>query len=109
MDIRPLFVDVGKSSVIKLGSALFYVFVDRLLSLPRRRKRSDIYSAGTVLACGSMGDIWVFGNANCLSYAGGRTILESFLTAYAEYLEPAIKAEYEKSVKKRSTGNRTKA
>lgn len=42
----------------------------------------------------------VFGNANCLSYAGGRTILENFLTAYAEYLEPAVKAEYEKSSKR---------
>lgn len=39
----------------------------------------------------------VFGTANCLSYAGGQTIFENFLTAYMNYMTPAIKSEYEKS------------
>ena len=39
----------------------------------------------------------VFGTANCLSCAGGHTIFENFLTAYMEYMTPAIKSEYEKS------------
>ena len=39
----------------------------------------------------------VFGTANCLSCAGGQTIFENFLTAYMEYMTPAIKSEYEKS------------
>ena len=39
----------------------------------------------------------VFGTANCLSGAGGQTIFENFLTAYMEYMTPAIKSEYEKS------------
>lgn len=41
-----------------------------------------------------------FGTANCLSYAGGQTIFENFLTAYMEYMEPNIKSEYEKSKKR---------
>ena len=42
----------------------------------------------------------VFGTANCLSYAGGQTIFENFLTAYMNYMTPAIKSEYEKSKKR---------
>lgn len=42
----------------------------------------------------------VFGTANCLSYAGGQTIFENFLTAYMEYMKPEIKAEYERSKKR---------
>lgn len=42
----------------------------------------------------------VFGTANCLSFAGGQTIFENFLTAYMEYMTPAIKSEYEKSKKR---------
>lgn len=39
----------------------------------------------------------VFGTANCLSYAGGQTIFENFLTAYMDYMTPAIKSEYDRS------------
>lgn len=42
----------------------------------------------------------VFGTANCLSYAGGQTIFENFLTAYMNYMTPTIKSEYEKSKKR---------
>lgn len=42
----------------------------------------------------------VFGSVNCLSFAGGATIFENFLEAYSNYLEPAIKAEFEKSQEK---------
>lgn len=42
----------------------------------------------------------VFGIANCLSYAGGQTIFENFLTAYMDYMTPAIKSEYDKSQKR---------
>jgi hypothetical protein len=42
----------------------------------------------------------VFRTANCLSYAGGQTIFENFLTAYMNYMTPAIKSEYEKSKKR---------
>lgn len=42
----------------------------------------------------------VFGKTNCISMAGGQTILENFLTAYMEYMKPEIKAEYERSKKR---------
>lgn len=42
----------------------------------------------------------VFGKTNCLSVAGGQTIIENFLTAYMEYMKPEIKAEYERSKKR---------
>lgn len=42
----------------------------------------------------------VFGNSNCLSFAGGQTIFENFLTAYMDYMTPAIKSEYDKSKKR---------
>lgn len=42
----------------------------------------------------------VFGTANCLSYAGGQTIFENFLTAYMDYMTPTIKSEYDKSQKR---------
>ncbi len=42
----------------------------------------------------------VFGKTNCLSMAGGQTIFENFLTAYMEYMQPEIKAEYERSKKR---------
>ena len=54
------------------------------------RKQLD-YIVGSPIA-----DI-VFGNANCMSVAGGQTIYENFLDAYIAYMEPAIKAEYKKS------------
>lgn len=39
----------------------------------------------------------VFGKTNCLSMSGGQTVFENFFTAYMEYMEPEIKAEYERS------------
>ncbi len=42
----------------------------------------------------------VWGKTNWLSVAGGQTIFENFLTAYMEYMQPEIKAEYERSKKR---------
>lgn len=41
-----------------------------------------------------------FGTANCLSFAGGKSIFENFLTAYMDFMTPTIQAEYEKSNKR---------
>lgn len=41
-----------------------------------------------------------FDVVNCLSLAGGTSILENFLTAYINYMKPSIKAEYEKARKR---------
>lgn len=42
----------------------------------------------------------VFGTANCISMADGKMLFENFMTAYMEFMNPEIKAEYERSRKR---------
>lgn len=50
--------------------------------------------------CGSPVSEIVFGDTNCMSIAGGQTIAQNFIDAYAAFLEPYIKNEYEKAKNK---------
>ena len=65
--------------------------VEAVSELDRKAREFIDYIIGAEVS------VTVFGTANCLSYAGGQTIFENFLTAYMDYMTPAIKSEYDKS------------
>lgn len=64
---------------------------ENLEELDKRAREIIDYAIGSPVS-----DV-AFGSTNCLSLAGGTSIFENFLTAYAGYLEPKIKEEFEKS------------